>query len=65
MTGTNGTDVTGTLQHAGRSLDFLCQEINREFNTIGSKANSSAIAQLVDEGKATAEKLREQVQNVE
>lgn len=49
----------------GRSLDFLCQEINREFNTIGSKANDAGIAQHVVAGKTELEKIREQVQNVE
>ncbi len=49
----------------GRSLDFLCQEINREFNTIGSKANDAGIAQFVVVGKTELEKIREQVQNVE
>jgi len=49
----------------GRSLDFLCQEINREFNTIGSKANDAGIAQHVVIGKTELEKIREQVQNVE
>ena len=50
---------------AGRPLDFLCQEIHREFNTIGSKASDSAIAQHVVTAKAELEKIREQVQNVE
>lgn len=49
----------------GRALDFLCQEINREFNTIGSKANDAGIAQHVVTGKTELEKIREQVQNVE
>ena len=50
---------------AGRPLDFLCQEINREFNTIGSKANDSDIAAHVVSAKAELEKMREQVQNAE
>jgi uncharacterized protein (TIGR00255 family) len=50
---------------AGRSMDFLCQELHRELNTIGSKANDAAISHLVVEGKTEVEKLREQVQNVE
>ena len=50
---------------AGRKLDFLVQEMNREFNTIGSKANDKTIASLVIDGKAELEKLREQVQNLE
>ncbi|MGJ8696066.1 MAG: YicC/YloC family endoribonuclease [Verrucomicrobiaceae bacterium] len=49
----------------GRPLDFLCQEINRELNTIGSKANDADIAQHVVTGKTELEKIREQVQNVE
>ncbi len=49
----------------GRALDFLCQELFREFNTIGSKANDAAIAQTVVEAKTELEKIREQVQNVE
>lgn len=49
----------------GRKLDFIVQEMNREFNTIGSKANSNEISALVIEGKAEIEKIREQVQNFE
>ncbi|MCP5535481.1 MAG: YicC family protein [Akkermansiaceae bacterium] len=49
----------------GRPLDFLCQEINREFNTIGSKANDAILAQLIVNAKTELEKIREQVQNVE
>ena len=49
----------------GRSLDFLTQELAREFNTIGSKANNAEIAHLVVTGKTEIEKIREQVQNVE
>ncbi len=49
----------------GRSMDFLCQEVNRELNTIGSKANDAAIAQHVVEAKTELEKIREQVQNVQ
>lgn len=49
----------------GRPLDFLCQEINRELNTIGSKANDAGIAQNVVGGKTELEKIREQVQNLE
>jgi uncharacterized protein (TIGR00255 family) len=49
----------------GRHLDFLCQELHREFNTIGSKANDAAIAHLVVEAKTEVEKIREQVQNLE
>lgn len=49
----------------GRKLDFLMQELNREINTIGSKANDGTIAALVVETKAELEKMREQVQNIE
>ncbi|MFU8847261.1 MAG: YicC/YloC family endoribonuclease [Opitutales bacterium] len=49
----------------GRKMDFLCQEIHREFNTIGSKANQIAITRAVIEGKNALERIREQVQNVE
>ncbi len=49
----------------GRKLDFIVQEMNREFNTIGSKANDKQITALVIEGKAEIEKIREQVQNLE
>lgn len=49
----------------GRKLDFLLQEINREINTIGSKANSLTISNLVIEAKGELEKIREQVQNIE
>lgn len=50
---------------AGRKLDFLIQEINREVNTIGSKANDLETAKLVVELKGEIEKLREQIQNIE
>jgi uncharacterized protein (TIGR00255 family) len=49
----------------GRTLDFLAQEMNREVNTVGSKASDSAIAREVVLMKAELEKFREQVQNVE
>ena len=49
----------------GRKMDFLIQEVNRESNTIGSKCNDVAIAQVVVGLKAEGEKMREQVQNVE
>lgn len=52
-------------EQVGRKLDFLLQEINREVNTIGSKANDAQIAVLVVELKAELEKIREQVQNIE
>ncbi len=49
----------------GRKLDFLIQEMNREVNTIGSKANDIRLSQLVVELKSVLEKMREQVQNIE
>lgn len=49
----------------GKSIEFLLQEINREVNTMGSKSQSAALSQVTVEVKAEAEKLREQVQNVE
>ena len=49
----------------GRKLDFLIQEINREINTIGSKAGDLPISKMVVELKAELEKVREQVQNIE
>lgn len=49
----------------GRKLDFLVQEINRETNTIGSKASDVTIARLVVDMKAEIEKIREQIQNIE
>lgn len=49
----------------GRRMDFLLQEMNREINTIGSKASHAEITQCVVEMKSVLEKLREQVQNVE
>lgn len=49
----------------GRKLDFLVQEINREINTIGSKANDIEIATIVVDMKSELEKIREQIQNIE
>ncbi|WP_159887074.1 YicC/YloC family endoribonuclease [Paenibacillus puerhi] len=49
----------------GRKLDFLVQEMNREVNTIGSKANHAALAGIVVDMKAELEKMREQIQNIE
>ncbi len=50
---------------SGRRLDFIVQEMNREVNTIGSKAADAAIQKAVLNGKAELEKIREQVQNIE
>ena len=49
----------------GKKMDFLIQEMNREANTIGSKASDAQIAQYVVNLKSEIEKLREQIQNVE
>ena len=49
----------------GRKLDFLLQEMNREVNTIGSKADGLRVSELIINAKAELEKMREQVQNVE
>lgn len=58
-------DHLKSAEPVGRTLDFLSQEMNREFNTIGSKANAARISQLVVQMKAELEKIREQVQNIE
>ncbi len=49
----------------GRTLDFLVQEMNREVNTMGSKADDLEISQAVIAAKSMLEKLREQAQNIE
>jgi uncharacterized protein (TIGR00255 family) len=49
----------------GRKLDFLLQEMNREINTIGSKADGVPVSELIIQAKAELERMREQVQNVE
>ena len=58
-------DCMKAKEPVGRTLDFLAQEMNREVNTIGSKANDSLISRQVVILKAELEKFREQVQNVE
>jgi len=58
-------DCVKSAEPVGRTLDFLSQEINREINTLGSKANDSLISRQVVSLKAELEKFREQVQNVE
>lgn len=57
--------LMGGQAECGSKLNFLVQEMNREVNTIGSKALDGEIAQLVVEAKSEIEKLREQIQNVE
>jgi uncharacterized protein (TIGR00255 family) len=58
-------DCRKSREPVGRMLDFLAQEMNREVNTIGSKANDSLISREVVTLKAELEKFREQAQNVE
>jgi len=58
-------DCRTAREPVGRTLDFLAQEMNREVNTIGSKANDSLISRKVVTLKAELEKFREQAQNVE
>ena len=58
-------DILASGEPCGRKLDFLLQEINRETNTIGSKAQCLEIAKLVVDIKAELEKIREQIQNIE
>jgi uncharacterized protein (TIGR00255 family) len=54
-----------TKEEAGRKLDFILQELNREVNTLGAKANDIKIARLVINIKSELEKMREQAQNIE
>ncbi len=58
-------EITASHEPSGRRLDFLMQEMNRETNTIGSKANNAEIAHLVVGVKGELEKIREQIQNIE
>jgi uncharacterized protein (TIGR00255 family) len=58
-------DCVKSKEPVGRMLDFLAQEMNREINTIGSKANDALISREVVILKAELEKFREQAQNVE
>ena len=52
-------------ESSGRKLEFIAQEMGREVNTIGSKANDGDISRLVVEIKTALERIREQIQNVE
>jgi uncharacterized protein (TIGR00255 family) len=54
-----------SAESVGKTLDFLLQEMGREVNTIGSKANDAAITAAVVQMKAELERIREQIQNVE
>jgi uncharacterized protein (TIGR00255 family) len=58
-------DCRKSREPVGRTLDFLAQEMNREINTIGSKANDAVISREVVTLKAELERFREQAQNVE
>ena len=58
-------EVIGESESAGRKLEFVVQEMGREVNTIGSKANDVEISRNVVEIKGLLEKIRELVQNVE
>ncbi len=60
-----GSIIENSTQPDGKKLDFLVQEMNREANTIGSKANDIQITALMLQIKAEIEKIREQVQNIE
>jgi len=57
--------LSDSPEPCGRKLDFLLQEMNREINTIGSKADGLQVSEVVIQAKAEMEKMREQVQNVE
>lgn len=57
--------IMKATEPAGRKLNFLLQELNREFNTMGSKIGDAAIAHLIIDVKSELEKIREQIQNVE
>ena len=57
--------LSDSAEPCGRKLDFLLQEMNREVNTIGSKADGLQVTEVVIEAKAELERMREQVQNVE
>lgn len=58
-------DTLLSSEAVGRKLDFIVQEVNRETNTIASKANDSSVANIVLEIKSEIEKVREQIQNIE
>lgn len=57
--------IVESEEPVGRKLDFIVQEMNREANTIGSKAQNTSVAHTVVEIKAELEKIREQIQNIE
>ena len=59
------TALADSPEPCGRKLDFLLQEMNREVNTMGSKADGLRVSELIIAAKAELEKMREQVQNAE
>lgn len=59
------SDAVSSGLPQGRNLDFIVQELNREFNTIGSKSSDAGITKMVIGGKVEIEKIREQIQNLE
>ena len=59
---TERLEAGGTV---GRTLDFLCQEIHRELNTLGSKCRELGVVDRIVDAKSAAERVREQVQNIE
>jgi len=57
--------IMNSAEPAGRKLNFLLQELNREFNTMGSKTDNTNVSHIIVEVKSDLEKIREQLQNVE
>ena len=57
--------ISNSDEPVGRKLNFLLQELNREFNTMGSKAQSANVSHMIVDVKSELEKIREQLQNVE
>jgi uncharacterized protein (TIGR00255 family) len=58
-------DIMNSEESAGRKLNFLLQEFNREFNTMGAKASNSGVSHIIVDVKSELEKIREQIQNIE
>ena len=58
-------DTLDATENVGRKLDFIAQEMNREANTILSKANDLAVSDIAINLKTDIEKIREQIQNIE
>jgi uncharacterized protein (TIGR00255 family) len=57
--------IMNSAEPAGRKLNFLLQELNREFNTMGSKTANTNVSHIIVEVKSDLEKIREQLQNIE